>query len=62
MIINQIKKGRPVGSLGKTSLNYKKKRIRFYLEKNVSVSSLANILGVNRADLYYFIKSRKLDE
>jgi DNA invertase Pin-like site-specific DNA recombinase len=53
--------GRPKGILGKSLLDGKEFEIKEYLNKKVSKSSIAKILGVSRTCLYDFIKSRNLD-
>ncbi|MBX2840622.1 MAG: recombinase family protein [Flammeovirgaceae bacterium] len=52
--------GRPKGSLGKSILDGKESYITELLEKQVSKSSIAKILGVSRRALTNFISSRKL--
>jgi DNA invertase Pin-like site-specific DNA recombinase len=55
------KLGRPKGSLAKiTKLTGRENEIKLLLEKRVSVSAIARILGVNRLTVRHFIKSRKL--
>ena len=53
--------GRPKGTLGKSILDGKEVQIAEYLNKKVSKSSIAKILGVSRTCLYSFIESRKLN-
>lgn len=55
------KLGRPKGKLGKSVLDGKENQIKEYLNKNVSKSSIAKILGVSRTCLYSFINSRNLN-
>ncbi len=55
------KLGRPKGSLSKnTKLSGKEEQIQELLDKAVSVSAIARIMGVNRLTVDSFIKSRKL--
>jgi DNA invertase Pin-like site-specific DNA recombinase len=55
------KLGRPKGSLAKvTKLTGKENEIKLLLEKRVSVSAIARILGVNRLTVRHFIKTRNL--
>lgn len=54
------KLGRPKGSLSKiTKLTGKENEIKLLLEKKVSVSAIARILGVNRLTVRHFIKTKK---
>ena len=56
-----MKLGRPKGSLSKnTKLSGKEEQIQELLDKAVSVSAIARIMGVNRLTVDAFIKSRKL--
>lgn len=53
--------GRPKGTLSKkTKLTGKENTIKELLSKNISVSSIARILGVNRLTLSSYIKTRNL--
>jgi DNA invertase Pin-like site-specific DNA recombinase len=52
--------GRPKGKLGKSILDGKEIQIKEYLNKKVSKSSIAKILGVSRTCVYSFIQSRNL--
>jgi DNA invertase Pin-like site-specific DNA recombinase len=55
------KLGRPKGRLSaRTKLTGKEEDIQKLLEKNVSVSDIARILGVNRLTVRNFIQTRKL--
>jgi DNA invertase Pin-like site-specific DNA recombinase len=55
------KLGRPKGSLAKTTkLTGKEDFIREMLEKKISVSAIARILGVHRLTVRNFIETRKL--
>lgn len=51
--------GRPKGKIGKSKLDGKEKEIKDYLEKKVSKSNIAKILGVSTNNLQHFIKTRK---
>lgn len=54
--------GRPIGSRNKsTKLTGRESQIRELLSKQVSVSAIARILGVNRITLTNFIGSRELE-
>lgn len=53
--------GRPKGKLGKSILDGKEVQIVEYLNKKVTKSSIAKILGVSRTCVYSFIESRKLN-
>jgi DNA invertase Pin-like site-specific DNA recombinase len=53
--------GRPKGALGKSKLDGKEEEIRLLLEKTVSKTSIAKIVGVSRTALHHFIRTRKLD-
>ena len=52
--------GRPKGSSGKSKLNGKEDEIRGLLEKHVSKTAIAKIVGVSRTALHHFIESRRL--
>lgn len=52
--------GRPKGSPGKSKLNGKEEEIRGLLQKQVSKSAIARIVGVSRTALHHFIESREL--
>jgi hypothetical protein len=52
--------GRPKGALGKSRLDGKEEEIRVLLEKTVSKASIAKIVGVSRAALHHFIRTRTL--
>jgi len=52
--------GRPKGSLGKSKLDGKEKEIKQLLAKEVSLTSIAKIIGASRSTPRSFIKSRKL--
>ena len=52
--------GRPKGVLGKSKLDEKKKEVTELLALEVPKTSIAKIMGVDRATLYHFIKSRRL--
>jgi DNA invertase Pin-like site-specific DNA recombinase len=52
--------GRPKGILGKSKLDGKEEEIKKYLEKKVSLSSIAKILDASRTTMHHFIKTRKL--
>ncbi len=53
--------GRPKGALGKSKLDGKEEEIRLLLEKTVSKTSIAKIVGVSRTALHHFIRTRKLN-
>lgn len=53
--------GRPKGAFGDSMLNGKEKEIKALLDKGVSKSSIAKIIGSSRTTLFHFIKSRELD-
>ncbi len=55
------KLGRPKGTLGKSRLNGKEREIQVLLEKGVSKTAIAKIIGVSRTNLYHFIETRHLD-
>lgn len=53
--------GRPKGTLNKNlKLSGKEEYIMLLLQKKVSISSIARILGVNRLTLTHYIKTRQL--
>jgi putative DNA-invertase from lambdoid prophage Rac len=52
--------GRPVGSIGKSSLDGREDEIARLLELRVPKSAVARMFGVSRPALYAFISSRKL--
>src|SRR3954467_9045462 len=52
--------GRPKGALGKSKLDGKEEEIRVLLEKTVSKTSIAKIVGVSRTAIHHFIRTRKL--
>ena len=52
--------GRPKGSLGNSKLDGKERDIKDLLNKGVSKTAMAKILGVSRTCLYSFIETRKL--
>ena len=52
---------RPKGALGKSKLDGKEQEIRILLHKQVSMASIAKILGVSRTAMHHFINSRQLD-
>ena len=53
--------GRPKGSLGKSKLDGKEREIAELLEKGVSKSSIAKIIGVSRTALFNFVQTRQLE-
>ena len=53
--------GRPKGARGKSKLDGQEEEIRLLLQKQVSKTSIAKILGVSRTAMHHFINSRKLD-
>jgi hypothetical protein len=53
--------GRPTGALGKSKLDGKEEEIQLLLEKDVSKTSVAKIVGVSPTALRHFIRTRKLD-
>lgn len=53
--------GRPKGSFGKSKLDGKEKEIKALLDKKVTKSSIAKIVGSSRTALFHFIKSRNLE-
>jgi DNA invertase Pin-like site-specific DNA recombinase len=55
------KLGRPKGALGKSRLNGKEEEIQELLEKDVSKTAIAKIIGVSRTTLYHFIQTRHLN-
>ncbi|MCP4935556.1 MAG: recombinase family protein [bacterium] len=55
------KLGRPKGALGQSRLNGKEEEIQALLEKDVSKTAIAKIIGVSRTTLYHFIQTRQLD-
>jgi DNA invertase Pin-like site-specific DNA recombinase len=52
--------GRPKGAVGKSKLNGREAEIRLLLEKEVSWTSIAKIMGVARSTLQHFVHSRHL--
>ena len=54
--------GRPKGSIGKNSLDEKKKEIERLINLGVSKTSIAKIFGVKRSTLLYYINSRGLNQ
>ena len=52
--------GRPKGARGKSRLDGKEQEIRHLLGLQVSKTSIARIMGVDRATLYHFMRSRHL--
>jgi DNA invertase Pin-like site-specific DNA recombinase len=52
--------GRPKGVLGKSKLDAKKEEVQKLLVLGVPKTSIAKMMGVDRATLYHFIKSRRL--
>ena len=52
--------GRPEGTLGKSKLDGREEEIRLLLNKEGGITSIAKIMGVSRAALRHFIKTRKL--
>lgn len=52
--------GRPKGSISKSKLDGKEGEIKEFLDKDISKTSIAKLLGVSRTCLYNFIKTRKL--
>ncbi len=52
--------GCPKGARRKSRLDGKEEEIRFLLEKEVSVASIAKILDISRTALRHFIRTRKL--
>jgi DNA invertase Pin-like site-specific DNA recombinase len=50
--------GRPKGILGKSKLDGKQAQIKEYLDKKVSIASIAKILEVSRPCVYNFIKNK----
>jgi len=58
-----VKLGRPKGRLSKkTKLTGKEETIRELLNKNISISAIARILGVNRLTVKNFIDTRKIEK
>lgn len=55
-----VRLGRPRGSLGKSKLDNKEELIQDFLNKKVSISSIAKICCVSRSTVYNFAKSRNL--
>ncbi len=53
--------GRPKGSIGISKLDGREEEIQDLLNKTISKTSIAKIVGVSRTCLYNFIKSRKLE-
>lgn len=53
--------GRPKGSPGKSRLDGREDEIRLLLEKRVSKSAIARILGISREGFLKFIKSRGIE-
>ena len=54
--------GRPRGSLSKTTKHTgKEESIKELLDKNISISAIARIIGVHRLTVDAFVKSRKLN-
>jgi len=51
--------GRPKGK-GKSKLDGREEEIRTLLQKEVSKSAIAKIMGVSRTAIHHFIKTRKL--
>ncbi len=56
------KLGRPKGSLSKSKLDGKEEMIIEFLNKKVSMASIAKIFEVSRGTIYHYIKSRKILE
>jgi hypothetical protein len=52
--------GRPKGARGKSRLDGKEQEMRHLLGLQVSKASIARIMGVDRATLYHFMRSRHL--
>lgn len=55
------KLGRPKGALSQSRLNGKEAEIQAFLEKGVSKTAIAKIIGVSRTTLYHFIQTRHLN-
>jgi DNA invertase Pin-like site-specific DNA recombinase len=54
------KPGRPKGKLGRSKLDGREKEIKEFLEKGVSKTSLARIVGCSKTALIHFVKTRGL--
>jgi len=52
--------GRPKGTLGKSKLDGKEEKIKFYLSKGLSKGSIAKLYDVTWPTVANFIKTRKL--
>jgi DNA invertase Pin-like site-specific DNA recombinase len=52
--------GRPKGVLGKSKLDAKKEEVQKLLALGIPKTSIAKMMGVDRATLIHFIKSRRL--
>ena len=55
-----VKLGRPKGKLGKSKLDGRQEEIRILMEKKVSKSAIARLMGVSREGFLKFMKSRKV--